>query len=95
VHRVAHFGGEQADDFPVALHVAAGFNGFAETLEAAIGTGKDAAVFTPGGRRKQHVRHFCRFGHKDVLNHHKIERLKTAAYQAEIGFGLERIFPMM
>ncbi len=47
MHRIAHLGGEQADDLPVALHVAAGFNGFAKTLEAAIGTGKDAAVFTP------------------------------------------------
>ena len=47
MHRVAHLGGEQADDLPVALHVAAGLNGFAKTLEAAIGTGKDAAVFTP------------------------------------------------
>lgn len=45
--------------------------------------------------QEQHVSHLCRFGHKDVLNHHKIERLKAAADQSQIGFCLKRIFPMM
>ncbi len=42
MHRVAHFGSKQADDLPVTFHVAAGLNGFTETLETAVGTGKDA-----------------------------------------------------
>jgi len=47
MHGIAHLRGQQADDLPVALHVAAGLNGFAETLEAAIGTGEHAGVFSP------------------------------------------------
>ena len=50
-------------------------------------------MFTPGGCREQYVRHFRRFGHEDVLNHDKIERIKTAAHQPEIGLRLQRIFP--
>ncbi len=93
LHRVAHLGGEQADDLPVALNVAAGLNGFTKTLEPAIGAGKNAAVFAPGGGGEQNVRHFSRFGHKDVLNHHEVEGVKPAADQAKIGLRLERIFP--
>ena len=49
VHGIAHFTGEQADNFPVSLHVASGVNGLFETLEAAIGAGEYAAVLAPGG----------------------------------------------
>ncbi|MNF00918.1 hypothetical protein D3C80_1998230 [compost metagenome] len=51
MHRIAHRAGKQADDLPVAFHVAAGLDCFTEALEAAVCTGKHAAVLTPGGRR--------------------------------------------
>jgi hypothetical protein len=40
------------------------WNSLFETLEAAVGAGKDAAVLAPGRRRQQHVSHFRRFGLK-------------------------------
>ena len=47
MHGIAHFRGQQADDLPVAPDIAAGLNGFAETLKAAIGTGEHTGVFSP------------------------------------------------
>ena len=47
MHRIAHFAGQQADDFPVALNVTGGDNRLLKALEAAVGAGKDAAVFPP------------------------------------------------
>ncbi len=50
-------------------------------------------MFTPGGGGQQHICRLGGFGHKDVLHHHEVERVKPFAHQAQIGFGLERIFP--
>jgi hypothetical protein len=66
-----------------------------EALETAVGAGEDAAVFAPGGGRQQHIGDFGGFGHEDILHHHKIQRLDALTHQAQIGFGLQRIFPMM
>ncbi len=92
MHRVAHRGGDKADDFPVALDVIFRFHRRFKALKTAVGAGKDAAMFAPGGGGQQNVRHFGGFGHKDVLHHHEIERVEALTDQAEIGFGLERIF---
>ena len=81
MHRVAHFAGQQADDFPVALNISGGDNRLLEALEAAVGAGKDAAVFAPGGSGQQHIGDFGGFGHKDILHHHKIERLNPLTHQ--------------
>ena len=91
MHRIAHFAGQQADNFPIAFHITCGRNSLFETLEAAVGAGKDAAVLAPGRRRQQHVSHFRRFGHKNILHHHEIQRLHPFAYQTQIGLGLQRI----
>ncbi len=50
-------------------------------------------MFTPGGGGQQHICRLGGFGHKDVLHHHEVERVKPFAHQAQIGFGLERVFP--
>ena len=47
MHRVAHFGRQQTDNLPVALHISGGVDGFFKPLEATVGTGEDAAVFAP------------------------------------------------
>ncbi|SUI90845.1 Uncharacterised protein [Serratia quinivorans] len=88
MHRIAHLGGQQADDLPVAFDVVLRFNGLLETLEAAIGTGEHAAMLTPGGGWQDHIGLFSGFGHKDVLHYHKLQRFERAAHQAQIGFGL-------
>ncbi|MNZ64456.1 hypothetical protein D3C78_826250 [compost metagenome] len=92
MHRITHLAGQQTDDLPVALHVASGIDRLAKTLESAIGAGEYPAVLAPGRCGQQHVRHFRRFGHEDILHHHEIEGLEPAAHQAQIGFGLKRIF---
>ncbi len=51
MHRVAHRGGDKADDFPVAFDVVFRRNGRLKALETAVGAGKDAAMFAPGGGR--------------------------------------------
>ena len=92
VHRIAQFAGQQANDLPVALHISRRRDRLFKPLEPAVGAGEDAAVLAPGGGRQQDIGHFRCFGHEDVLHDHEVQRLDAFAHQAEVGFGLQRIF---
>ena len=92
VHRIAHFAGQQTDDLPVALHIPRRRDCLFKSLKPAVGAGEDATVLAPGGGRQQDIGNLRRFGHEDILHHHEVQRLDAFAHQAEVGFGLQRIF---
>jgi hypothetical protein len=52
-------------------------------------------VFAPGGGGQQHIGDFGGFGHKDILHHHKIERLNPFTHQTKSASVCSGSSPMM
>ena len=92
MHRVAHAGGDFADDLPVRFQIPFRLDGLEEALEAEVCRRIDTFMLAPGGRRQNHIRRCRGFGHKDILNNHQLQILKAFAHCGQFGVGLERIF---
>ena len=91
VHRIAHPGGDFADDLPVGFQVPLRLHGFKEALEAAVRCGIHAFVLAPRCGRQDDVGRGGGFGHENVLDDNQFQIVERFADRREFGIGLQRI----
>ena len=91
MHRIAHPGGDFADDLPVGFQVPLRLHRFKEALEAAVRCGIHAFVLAPRGGRQDDVGRGGGFGHENVLDDNQFQIVERFADRREFGVGLQRI----
>ena len=91
VHRIAHPGGDFADNLPVGFQIPLRLHRFKEALEAAVRCGIHAFVLAPRGGRQDDVGRGGGFGHENILDDNQFQLFKRLAHRGKLGIGLQRI----